>query len=170
MDKTIATRCQNHWITQAAYRISSCRASRRIMSSIFTNDLFWKMAPMLLVAGFAAIAMEFLKLKLSRKIREKFGETTSERIDRLSKALKESISLTNEIENEIRERHSIVTKLQGDVDRYESLAKLKESEVEAIAQTLRGELQSEGSKSLLKSAFVSLVFFIAGIVVTLYAA
>ena len=140
------------------------------MSSTVTTELFLKVLPIFLVAGGAAIGMEYLKVKLDRKIKEKRGETTTERIERLSKALKESISLTNEIEQEIQKRHSMVTKLQNDVDRYESLAKLKESEVEAIAQTLRGELRSEGSKSLLKSAFVSLVFFVAGVIVTLYAA
>ena len=51
------------------------------------------------------------------------------------------------------------TKSQENVERYEYLASLKETEVEAIAQTLRGELRSEGSKPLLKSALVSLVFF-----------
>ena len=64
----------------------------------------------------------------------------------------------------------MVSKLQDDVNRYESLAKLEGSEVEAIAQTLRGELRSEGSRSLLKSASISLMFFIAGVVVTSYAA
>lgn len=82
--------------------------------------------------------------------------------------MKESISLTNEIEQEIQQRHSMVTKLQEDVNRFKRLAKLKGSEVEAIAQTLRGELRTEGSKSLFKSALVSLVFFIAGVLVTLY--
>lgn len=140
------------------------------MSSIDTTEIFLKVLPTFLIAGGAAIGMEYLKVKLERKIKEKRGETTSERIDRLSKALKESISLTNEIEQEIQKRHSMVTKLKEDVNRYESLAKLKESEVEAIAQTLRGELRSEGSKSLLKSALISLIFFVAGVVVTLYAA
>ncbi len=140
------------------------------MSSVLVNELVWKMVPMVIAAGGFAIGIEVLKAKLERKIKEKRGETTAERIERLSKALKESISLTNEIEQEIQERHSMVTKLQDDVARYEELAKLKSSEVEAVAQTLRGELRNEGSKSLFKSALVSLFFFIAGVAVTLYAA
>lgn len=123
---------------------------------------------MIVTAGGVAVGLEFLKVKIERKIKEKRGETTAERIERLSKALKESISLTNEIEQEIQQRHSMVTKFQEDVNRFKRLAKLKGSEVEAIAQTLRGELRTEGSKSLFKSALVSLVFFIAGILVTLY--
>lgn len=140
------------------------------MSTINTTEIFFRMLPMILIAGGAAVGMEYLKIRIERSLKEKHGESTSERIDRLSKALKESITLTNEIEQEIQKRHSMVTKLKDDVNRYEQLAKLKESEVEAIAQTLRGELRSEGSKSLLKSALVSLIFFIAGVVITLYVA
>ena len=140
------------------------------MSSIITSEVFLKIIPMIVAAGAVSIGFEFLKIKLERKIKEKRGETTAERIERLSKALKESITLTNEIEQEIQQRHSMVSKLQEDVSRFEQLAKLKESEVEAIAQTLRGELRTEGSKSLFKSALVSLAFFIAGMLMTLYAA
>lgn len=138
------------------------------MSSFPTSELLITLLPMIFIAGAAAVGMEFLKVKVERKIKEKRGETTGERIERLSKALKESISLTNEIENEIQQRHSMVTKLQADVERFEKLASLKESEIEAVAQTLRGELRAEGSKSLIKSALVSLLFFIAGVLVTIY--
>lgn len=80
---------------------------------------------MIVTAGGVAVGLEFLKVKIERKIKEKRGETTAERIERLSKALKESISLTNEIEQEIQQRHSMVTKLQEDVNRFKRLAKLK---------------------------------------------
>jgi len=140
------------------------------MSTIIGSEIFLKMLPIVIAAGGVAIGLEYLKIRVERKIKHKFGETTSERIDRLSKALKESMSLTNDIEKEIQQRHSIVTKLKQDVDRFEKLAKIKESEVEAIAQTIRGELRAEGSKSLFKSALISFFFFIAGILVTLYAA
>ena len=140
------------------------------MSVIIPSEVLLKVLPMIFAAGGVAIGLEILKAKIERKIKDKRGETTAERIARLSKALKESIDLTNEIEAEIQQRHSMVTKLQEDVDRFEALAKLKGSEVEAIAQTLRGELRTEGSKSLVKSALVSLFFFVAGILVTLYAA
>lgn len=138
------------------------------MSFVITAEVGLKIVPMVVAAGAVALGLEILKAKIERKIKEKNGETTAERIERLSNALKESISLTNEIEEEIQKRHSIVTKLQEDVTRFKKLAKLKESEVEAVAQTLRGELRTEGSKSLVKSALISLGFFIAGVLFTLY--
>lgn len=140
------------------------------MSSFPTSEVFFTLLPMVLAAGAVAVGMEYLKIKVERKIKEKRGETTGERIERLSKALKESIALTNEIESEIQQRHSMATKLQADVERFEKLATLKGAEVEAVAQTLRGELRAESSKSLIKSALISLLFFVAGVVVTLYVA
>lgn len=140
------------------------------MSTLITSGVILKVVPMIVAAGVVSVGVQYLFLKLERKIKEQRGETTSERIERLSKALKESISLTNEIEEEIQQRHSIVAKLQDDVDRFEQLAKLKESEVEAIAQTLRGELRTENTKSLFKSALISLFFFIAGVFLTLFVA
>ena len=140
------------------------------MSSFPTSELFFTLLPMVLAAGAFAVGMEYLKIKVERKVKKNRGETTSERIERLSKALKESITLTNEIESEIQQRHSMATKLQADVERFEKLATLKGEEVEAVAQTLRGELRAESSKSLIKSALISLLFFVAGVVVTLYVA
>lgn len=135
-----------------------------------TSELFFTLLPLVLSAGVAAVGLEYLKFKVERKIKEKRGETTGERIERLSKALKESIALTNEIESEIQQRHSMATKLQADVERFEKLATLKETEVEAVAQTLRGELRTESSNALIKSALISFLFFVAGVFVTLYVA
>ncbi|OEE37080.1 hypothetical protein A1QO_18080 [Vibrio genomosp. F10 str. ZF-129] len=140
------------------------------MDTINPTDLFLSVLPSILGVAVFIIFMEFIKIKVERKIKEKRGETTNERISRLSKSLKESIDLTNEIESEIKQRHELASKLQADVERFEHLAKLKESEIEAVAQTLRGELKSEGTKSFWKSILVSMFFFIAGVVVTILAA
>jgi len=140
------------------------------MDTINPTDLFLSVLPSILGVAVFIIFMEFIKIKVERKIKEKRGETTNERISRLSKSLKESIALTNEIESEIKQRHELASKLQADVERFEHLAKLKESEIEAVAQTLRGELKSEGTKSFWKSILVSMFFFIAGVVVTILAA
>lgn len=140
------------------------------MTSEVLLELFWTMMPMLVGFGVLMVLLEILKIKIDKKIKQKRGETTDERISRLSKALKESVAMASEIEAEVRKRHELVEKLQADVDRYDELAKLKGSEVEAIAQTLRGELESEGKRSFLKSFLVSLFFFVAGIVATLLTA
>ena len=135
-------------------------------ASIF--DLFKNIFPLTLVAGGIAIGIEYLKSRIDRKIKEKFGETSEERIDRLTKSLKEAASLSSEIELEISNRNRIVEKLKGDLKRYEELKKLKETEVEAVVQTMRGELRRESNKSLWQSAGLNLIFFLAGVAITFY--
>lgn len=124
--------------------------------------------PAVLVAGGLAIAVEYLKLKIDRKIREKRGETTSERIEKLSGALRDATNLIGGIERELKERHRLVEKLRDDCARYDQLAKLKATEVEAVVQSLRGELRQEGKRSFWQSALLNFVFFLAGVVVTVY--
>lgn len=124
--------------------------------------------PAVLAGGALAVAVEYLKLKIDRKVREKRGETTSERIEKLSSALTDATSLIGGIERELKERHRLVEKLRDDCDRYDQLAKLKATEVEAVVQSLRGELRQEGRRSLWQSALLNFVFFISGVVVTVY--
>ncbi len=136
--------------------------------SINILELYKNVLPMIIVAGGVAVGIELLKKKIEAKIREKYGESSGERIERLSKSLKEAASLSSEIENEITRRNEIVEKLKTDLKRYEELKKLKEPEVEAVVHTMRGELKREGNKSLWQSADLNLIFFLAGIAVTIY--
>lgn len=134
----------------------------------FPSEIVTAVLPSILVAGALAIALEFLKLKLERKIREKRGETTSERIEKLSRALTEATTLIGGIERELKERHRLVEKLRDDCDRYDQLAKLKASEVEAVVQSLRGEIRQEGKRSFWQSVLLNFVFFVAGVLVTVF--
>jgi len=136
--------------------------------SISVLEIYKSILPMIIAAGGFAVGIELLKKKINIKIREKYGESSGERIERLSKSLKEAASLSSEIENEITRRNEIVEKLKTDLKRYEELKKLKESEVDAVVHTMRGELRREGNKSLWQSAGLNLVFFLAGIAVTIY--
>lgn len=97
----------------------------------------------------------------------KTGNTTQERITKLINALKSSTELISAIDQEIKERQQLVTKLEQDLATYDEIVKLKESEVEAVAQLLRGELRKEGRKSLLQEILVNGFFFILGVVLTL---
>lgn len=136
-------------------------------SEVFVSLIPAMIAPVLL-AGTAAIGLEYLKLKIDRKIREKRGETTAQRIEKLSRALTDATNLIGGIERELNERHRLVQKLREDCDRYDELAKLKASEVEAVVQSLRGELRQEGKRSFWQSALMNFVFFLAGIVASAY--
>lgn len=136
-------------------------------SEVFVSLIPAMIAPVLL-AGTAAIGLEYLKLRIDRKIREKRGETTAQRIEKLSRALTDATNLIGGIERELNERHRLVEKLREDCARYDALAKLKASEVEAVVQSLRGELRQEGKRSFWQSALMNLVFFLAGIVASIY--
>lgn len=138
------------------------------MNSIDVFEVFIRIIPMMLLLFAFMVGIQILGLLIKRKIKLKLGETPIDRIDRLSRALKESIELTSEIESEIRSRHQVVEKLKEDVERYEELSSIKASEVEAVAQTIRGEIKRESNKSLFKSTAINFLFFIAGIIVTLY--
>lgn len=132
------------------------------------SEVILSALPAVLIAGGVAIALEYLKLRVERKIREKRGETTSERIEKLSRALTDATTLIGGIERELKERHRLVEKLRDDCNRYDQLAKLKATEVEAVVQSLRGELRQEGKRSFWQSALLNFVFFLAGVLVTVY--
>ena len=132
------------------------------------SEILLSALPAVLAAGGLAIAAEYLKLRIDRKIREKRGETTSERIEKLSRALTDATNLIGGIERELKERHRLVEKLREDCDRYDQLAKLKATEVEAVVQSLRGELRQEGRRSFWQSVFLNFVFFLSGVLVTAY--
>lgn len=129
-------------------------------------ELLASTLPMVFAAGGLAIAVEFLKVRIERKARERRGETTSERIEKLSKALTDATGLIGNIERELTERHHLVEKLRADCERYDELANLKSSEVEAVVQSLRGEIRQEGKRSFWQSVGLNFLFFVAGILVT----
>lgn len=134
----------------------------------FGVEFFKTIVPMVIAAGGFAIGVEFLKVKLDRKLREKHGESQEERINRLTSNLQEATTAISDIEVELKGRHELAKKVKEDYERYKKLANLKEEEVEAVMQSLRGELREEGNRSLLKSAAINLVFFLAGIAVSVY--
>ena len=134
----------------------------------FPSEVFIAILPAIIIAGVAAIATEYLKVRIERKVREKRGETTSERIEKLSSALTDATNLIGGIERELMERHRLVEKLRQDCDRYDQLAKLKATEVEAVVQSLRGELRQEGNRSFWQSVLLNFIFFAAGVAVTAY--
>lgn len=134
----------------------------------FPTEILLAMLPAALIAMGFAVALEILKLRIDRKVREKRGETTSERIEKLSGALTDATQLIGGIERELKERHRLVEKLRDDCNRYDQLAKLKATEVEAVVQSLRGELRQEGKRSFWQAVLLNFVFFSAGVLVAVY--
>lgn len=93
-------------------------------------------------------------------------ESLTQRIDRLAGALKEATGLIADIEQQIQDRHSFVERLRVDVQRYEQLAQLNQSQVEAVAQLLRAEIRAEGRSTFWKGVVVNFLFFIIGVIVS----
>jgi len=117
----------------------------------------------LLLGLLASVIAALLQIILRRRK----GETTQDRINRLAKSLAGAVQLINQIEKEIEERRSLVTKLQNDIHTYKRIASLNRSEVEAVSQLLRGELRREGGRAFWQNAAVDFLFFVLGAGITL---
>jgi Flp pilus assembly protein TadB len=98
--------------------------------------------------------------------RKKKAPTIEDKITALATSLKSSLSVISEIETEIASRNQMVSKLKDDAKRYEKIKELNEAQVEAVAQTIRGEIAGESRKSLWRNALVTfgvaLIFFFLG--------
>ena len=84
-------------------------------------------------------------------------------MNELTEFLHESVRLIGQIEDEITERSTLAEKLKADIEISKQLAQLKQEEVEAVAQALRGEIQREGRKSFVYSTLVNAGFFCLGL-------
>ena len=117
------------------------------------------------VAALITSIIYFVTAKIMRQ-QEQENLTVEDKITTLTKNLKNSVEIISEIETEIENRSEIVTKLKNDAERYEKLKLVNEEQVEAIAQTLRGEIKSESKKSIWRNAIINFVvalsFFVLG--------
>jgi t-SNARE complex subunit (syntaxin) len=95
------------------------------------------------------------------------GETTENRIRRLTASLQEAAQLITNIESEITARSVLAEKLQKDIETYNKLVELKKPEVEAVAQLLRGELKREGKRSFWTGFALNFLFFTLGVIATI---
>lgn len=94
-------------------------------------------------------------------------ETVEMRISRLFQELEEAVRLLGDIQNEIKARHNLALKLQEDIRTYKQIVELKQPEVEAVAQLLRGELRKERRHSFWRDFSMKLVFYVLGVFTTL---
>ena len=133
-----------------------------LLSSIGTDGVLLPIIALLLglIASVIAALLQII-------LRHRKGETTQDRINRLAKSLAGAVQLINQIEKEIEERRSLVTKLQNDIHTYKRIASLNRSEVEAVSQLLRGELRREGGRAFWKTAAVDFLFFVLGAGITM---
>jgi hypothetical protein len=93
-------------------------------------------------------------------------ESLEERIEILTNALADSAKLVSQIEREIDQRRSVVERLEQDAKTYQEIANLRRTEVEAVAQMIRGEIKTESRRSFWQQVAVNLLFFLLGIAST----
>jgi len=116
----------------------------------------------ILIGTSLAVIVNFLITKKEKKE----GPSLEQRIDKLTTSLKESVKLIDTIQSEIESRQHLAKKLQDDITTFDNLAKLKKSEIEAVAQALRTELIVQEKKSFVRDVSINTGFFIAGAIVS----
>ena len=137
------------------------------MLLILDEPYFWLVrdTALAIVTGAAASLLgEFI---VKRRWLRRRPESLAHRVEILSKSLADATALIDTISNEIAARTRLVEKLRQDEARYDELLHLKKSEVDAIVQVLRGELEEQGRKSFWSGVGVNFVFFLLGVIVSL---
>jgi hypothetical protein len=121
-----------------------------------------------LVGALISIISEFFRRSIFTLFRDEKEEGIEDRIKKLTSALTQSTKFISQIEEEIKKRAELADRLKADVDRYKKLCSVRSDEVEAIAQTLRFELQKEGRKSFWSGVFVNAIFFVVGAITSYF--
>ena len=119
------------------------------------------------VLAIACAALSFV-LEVSQQRRDRAKAPTLEvRVKTLVRHLQVASASVSEIEREISKRREMAEKLKEDAKYYEQLKALSETQVEAIASTLRAEMGRSQRRSLYINAVVTFivapVFFMLGL-------
>ncbi len=119
------------------------------------------------ISAIAAIsvgaAVSFIGEYFKKKKKPEETPELNVRVIELTKSLSQSTSLIAEIQEEIKRRHDLVTKLKNDTEHYETISKLKEKEIEAVAQLLKGIVSNDSKNSFYKGVLVNFIFFVMGV-------
>ena len=99
-------------------------------------------------------------------IHQKQPETAEHRINRLKKSLSDALNTIREIEDEVKIRQELVSKLESDVEKYRQIPAFKREEVEAIAQLVSGEMQQGESHSFWWNAAQFFIFIAIGALIS----
>jgi hypothetical protein len=114
-----------------------------------------------------SVGYDFRTARLSMGLlsQAELGELMDAREDPLIRANRALASVVQRLES----RRQLAERLEADVTRYQELLNLSKTEVDAIAQTLRREVQRESRQGLWLSILVNALFFGLGVAVTLLA-
>jgi hypothetical protein len=84
--------------------------------------------------------------------------TFEDRLALLSRSLSRAGSIVSDMEEEIRSREELVQRLR----REQKLLELSREEVDAVAQTVSGEVRREGRRNLWLNFALGTLFFLLG--------
>jgi len=117
------------------------------------------------VAGVIAALFSLVVTWIQGRRKER-APTLEKTISTLARNLEAASASISQIENEISKSREMAQRLKEDVERYEQLRQLSQAQVEAVAQTLRGEVAIEARRSRYINAaitfVIAFVFFMAG--------
>jgi hypothetical protein len=97
------------------------------------------------------------------------GDPPETRLPRVQESLVEARRLIDQIEKQIESRTLLASKLRGDIEAYDQLVAVKQSQVDAVAKLLRDLLREQGRHSLRQNITISILFFVLGMIMTLLA-
>ena len=123
-------------------------------------NIFSILGTLSILAAFSSLIFSLIEKTFKNKDDKR--ETIEERVKNLSNSLLEATKVINQIEEEIEDRKNLAKKLQKDIKTYNQLKKLNQSQVEAITQVLRNEIQNEAKHSFKRNVIVNFVFFMLG--------
>jgi len=122
----------------------------------------------LAVGGATMVLLVSTAFSIYRSSKHRVGETLPERAVRLRVALHEATFLMEELTREISARQAALEDVQGEVERYEQLRALGPKQIAALDAHLAATYKSEARKSFWQGVGVNAVFFILGVVATVY--
>jgi len=92
--------------------------------------------------------------------------TIEERIEELTTSLGQPVTTISEIEKEVRDRQALVERLQRDAEVAEDLIAVSQEQINAVAQTLRGELERQERSSFWWGVGMNFLFIVIGVTLT----
>ncbi|MDA0168419.1 hypothetical protein OJ998_04910 [Solirubrobacter taibaiensis] len=113
------------------------------------------------LAGSAAVGEQvrsFFRLRASEH-QDPAENTLDHRVADAKDALERAASAVGELQADIERRHAIVDELAS----RQALLELTREQVEAVAQTLQGDLGEDTKRFFWRGVVVNLLFFLAGI-------
>ena len=137
------------------------------ISSFYTSDLFAILGLLISIIG---IPVAFM---LARRVSERAQDATSqksleERLDELSKSMRDSARLVAEVSAELTARAATAKRLKEEAETAEALASMHKTQAEAVRRMMDVELATAARRIRSDTIKISIISFVAGGGVTFF--